>query len=79
MPDYFASVSHASAIFGCVYDDRLGFMCGRCRGLLGWTPKVGQLCKCGARVEEASYRRRRRQHVDDAHTTRRKANGLATN
>lgn len=51
----YATVSHGQAIFRCVYDSELGFMCGKCRGLLGFRPDPGDVCKCGARVEEAMY------------------------
>lgn len=55
----YATVSHGQAIFRCVYDSELGFMCGKCRGLLGFRPNPGDVCKCGARVEEAMYTSKR--------------------
>ncbi len=42
-------------VFDCPFDHGLGFFCGRCKALLGHTPKLGQVCKCGARVEEVVY------------------------
>ncbi len=51
----YATVSHDGKVWRCVYDTELGFMCGRCKKLLGFHPRVGDICKqCGARVEEVS-------------------------
>lgn len=52
---YYATVSDGQAIYQCVYDSELGFMCGKCRSLLGFRPAQAEVCKCGARVEEAMY------------------------
>lgn len=53
---HYASVFADGHFWHCVFDQRLGFMCGRCKKLLGHTPKVGECCgKCGAQVEEVVY------------------------
>jgi hypothetical protein len=53
---YYATVSRGEAIYKCVYDHELGFMCGACRGLIGFRPHAQEVCKkCGAKVEEAMY------------------------
>lgn len=66
---HYATVSHGQAIYQCVYDHELGFMCGKCRALLGFRPAQSEICaKCGARVEEAMYPAKKAQpsHLPDA-------------
>ncbi len=51
----FATVSFGEKVWKCVYDTELGFMCGRCKKLLGFHPRAPHCAHiCPARVEEVS-------------------------